>query len=150
MRAGLVKDPKDYCFCGYAEAAAGSQLARAGIIGFHQADDWRMVSIAYRKALIVVSAMANHSDKVPVDRETIQAELDRGAELNRGQVLRLRVRYMTDGMILGSKTYVNEVFAEHRDRFGPKRKTGARKLREVGNALGCLTSARDLRSRVVS
>ena len=59
-----------------------------------------------------------------MDRETIQAELDRGAELSRGQVLRLRVRYMTDGMILGSKTYVNDVFAEHRDRFGPKRKTG--------------------------
>jgi hypothetical protein len=42
--------------------------------------------------------------KVPADRETIQVELDRGAELSRGQVLRLRVRYMTDGMILGSKT----------------------------------------------
>jgi putative transposase len=150
VRAGLVKDPKDYRYCGYAEAAAGSRLARAGIIGFHRADDWRKVSIAYRKALIVVSATANHSDKIPVDRETIQAELDRGAELSRGQVLRLRVRYMTDGMILGSKSYVNEVFAEHRDRFGPKRKTGARKLRKVGNAFDLIRSARDLRSSVVS
>jgi REP element-mobilizing transposase RayT len=150
VRAGLVKDPKDYRFCGYAEAVAGNQLARAGIIGFHQADDWRKVAIAYRKALIVVSATANHSDKVPVDREAIQAELDRGAELSRGQVLRLRVRYMTDGMVLGSKNYVNEIFTEYRDRFGPKRKTGARKLREVGDSLGLLTSARDLRKSVVS
>jgi putative transposase len=85
-----------------------------------------------------------------MDRETIQAELDSETELSRGEVLRLRVRYMTDGMVLGSKAYVNEVFVDHRDRFGPKRKTGARKLREVGHALGLLTSARDLRTQVDS
>jgi putative transposase len=57
---------------------------------------------------------------------------------------------MTDGMVLGSKNYVNEIFAEHRDRFGPKRKTGARKLRELGSALGQITTARDLRTSVVT
>ncbi|MFT6620102.1 MAG: REP element-mobilizing transposase RayT, partial [Limisphaerales bacterium] len=150
VRAGLVADPKEYRFCGYAEAVVGNEAARQGIIGFHQSDDWKKVAAEYRKSLIVVSATANHTDKTPVDRETIQAELDRGAELSRGQVLRLRVRYMTDGMVLGSKNYVNEIFAEHRDRFGPKRKTGARKLRELGSALGQITTARDLRTSVVT
>ncbi len=31
VRAGLVEDPKDYRWCGYAEAAAGNREARAGL-----------------------------------------------------------------------------------------------------------------------
>ena len=31
VRAGLVEDPKDYRWCGYAEAVAGGRAARAGI-----------------------------------------------------------------------------------------------------------------------
>ena len=31
VRAGLVGDPKDYRFCGYAEAVAGGALARDGL-----------------------------------------------------------------------------------------------------------------------
>jgi len=31
VRAGLAKDPKDYRWCGYAEAVAGSKRARRGL-----------------------------------------------------------------------------------------------------------------------
>jgi len=31
VRAGIVDDPKDYRWCGYAEAVAGSRLARRGL-----------------------------------------------------------------------------------------------------------------------
>ncbi|TVP82472.1 MAG: transposase, partial [Puniceicoccaceae bacterium] len=31
VRAGLVKDPKDYRFCGYGEAVVGNSAARAGV-----------------------------------------------------------------------------------------------------------------------
>ena len=43
------------------------------------------------------------------------------------KMLRCRVRYFTDGVVIGSKEYVNEAFAGARERFGPKRKDGARK-----------------------
>ena len=33
VRAGLVDDPKDYRFCGYAEAVSGEPLAEAGLLG---------------------------------------------------------------------------------------------------------------------
>ncbi|MGY8674610.1 MAG: hypothetical protein ACKVHO_18720, partial [Verrucomicrobiia bacterium] len=59
-------------------------------------------------------------------------------------------RYMSDGLVLGSKNYVNTIFAEHRERFGEKRKTGARSLRGVGNALGSIVTARDLQVAPVS
>jgi hypothetical protein len=60
-----------------------------------------------------------------------------------------RVRYFTDGAVIGSKAFVNEAFAAARERFGPRRKDGARKLRGVGAAAaGVLWSARDLRVSV--
>jgi hypothetical protein len=77
-------------------------------------------------------------------------KLERGVALSAGQVLRLRVRYMADGLVLGSKNYVNAIFAEHRDLFGAKRKSGARSLQGVGGALGSLMTARDLQVAPIS
>jgi putative transposase len=50
-------------------------------------------------------------------------------DLGMAKMLRCRVRYFTDGAVIGSKEFVNEAFAGARERFGPKRKDGARKLR---------------------
>jgi len=61
-------------------------------------------------------------------------------------MLLCRVRYLTDGAVIGSKEFVNEAFANARGRFGPKRKNGARAMRGSGSAAkGMLWSARDLR-----
>jgi hypothetical protein len=63
------------------------------------------------------------------------------------QMLRHRVRYFTDGAVIGSRSFVNDAFASARERFGPKRKDGARKMRgdAFGAAAGILWSLRDLR-----
>jgi hypothetical protein len=77
------------------------------------------------------------------DNETVLPDLGMAA------MLRHRVRYFTDGAVIGSKAFVNEAFALARDRFGARRKDGARRLR--GNAepaAGVLWSLRDLRLRV--
>ncbi|OQC67276.1 MAG: hypothetical protein BWX48_00931 [Verrucomicrobia bacterium ADurb.Bin006] len=66
-----------------------------------------------------------------------------------GQVLRLRVRCSSDGMVLGSPDCVNEIFSEYRDRFGPKRRTGARPMRGLP-ALENLATMRDLQVDVAS
>ncbi len=61
----------------------------------------------------------------------------------------MRMMARTDGAVIGSKEFVDSLFTQCRDRFGPKRKTGARKMR--GKAAGAsgaaelLWSARDLR-----
>jgi hypothetical protein len=67
------------------------------------------------------------------------------------QMLRWKVRYFTDGVVIGSRAFVDGMFEQCRERFGAKRKSGARKMR--GNALaaeGMLWSARDLRRRIVT
>jgi len=148
VRAGLVKDPKEYRWCGYAEAEAGREAARRGLASFHRSAEWAAVSREYRQVLLVTSGTAGRSGKVVLDPEAIRRELKREGVLTLGQVLRLRVRYFSDGVVLGSRNYVNGIFTEFRDRFGPRRKSGARRLRGL-DALGDLTTMRDLRVDVV-
>ena len=75
----------------------------------------------------------------------------KGGELSLGEVLRLRVRYFSDGVVLGSRGFVNEAFAHGRERFGPRRKDGARKLRGPAAALaGAMWNMRDLRKGVIA
>src|ERR1035437_4954391 len=67
---------------------------------------------------------------------------------NRGRVpmrefLRRRVRYFTDGAVIGSKGFLEEVFARTRGRLGGKRKDGARRLRGLSEKMYAL---RDLQS----
>ena len=38
---------------------------------------------------------------------------------------------MTDGVVLGSREFVNEMFSKYRDRFSARRKDGARPIRGV-------------------
>jgi len=55
----------------------------------------------------------------------------------------------TDGVVIGCKEFLNEVFEGARERFCAKRKDGARKMRGAGTAAaGVLWTARDPRVRV--
>ena len=144
VRAGLVSDPKDYRWCGYGEAVGGHEGARRGLASLHGLEDWGSVGREYRKLLLVSAVRAGHSGKVALEREAIRRALGKEGALSLGQVLRLRVRYFSDGVVLGSRNYVNGVFEEFRGRFGERRRTGARPLRGVA-ALGHLMTLRDLR-----
>ena len=147
VRAGLVEDPKDYRFCGYASAVVGNTLARKGLMSFMRKPDWGESAAAYRMRLFVGGGAAHQSGKVVLDREKIKEVIAQGGELSLGQVLRLRVRHMSDGVALGTRAFVNEVFALHREKFGPKRKDGARPIRAL-SSIG-LTALRDLRVRAL-
>ena len=56
--------------------------------------------------------------------------------------------YYSDGVVLGSKEFVNGVFDRHRAEFGVKRETGARQMKK--GDWGGLCTMRDLRLEVVS
>jgi len=76
------------------------------------------------------------------------AQLERGRNVAMRKMLRYRVRYFTGGAVIGSREFVDEVVRSARERFGPKRRTGARKLRGAGAAAGLIWSARDLRKEI--
>ena len=147
VRAGLVEDPKDYRFCGYATAVTGNALARKGLMSFLRKASWGETAAAYRMRLFVRGGAVHQSGKVVIDREKIKAVIEQGGELSLGEVLRLRVRHMSDGVALGTREFVNEVFTRHREMFGPKRKDGARPIRAL--ARFGLTALRNLRVRAL-
>jgi putative transposase len=70
-------------------------------------------------------------------------------DLGVAKILHCRIRYFTAGAVIGSKEFVNEAFASARDRFGPKRKDGARKFKgNAAQANPALWSLRDLRKGI--
>jgi hypothetical protein len=151
VRAGLVDDPKDYRWCGYAEAAASDTSARKGLAAALGIGVDGLLE-EYRKLLFRQGEEREGTDEQgrPLrrgfDRETMLKVLAEGGTLPCSEYLKLRIRYWIDGAVLGSREYVNSVFERHRDRFGPRRTTGARAVRGLsGLALSCL---RDLRVRV--
>jgi len=163
VRAGLVKDPARYRFCGYAEAEAGEARAREGLLNAYvpygeldapYADtgspaSWEILGGEYRRSLLLQAGRAKRTGQASLDRGTIKEKLARGDALEPGEAMRLKIRYMTDGMVLGSKEYVEGVFRQFRDRFGPKRRTGARALKALGLSLKHLAVMRALRKRVI-
>ena len=86
-------------------------------------------------------------DQLDAEKQRLlEAEEKRMGEIPFGRMLRCRVRYFTDGAVIGSRDFVNAAFTSARERFGPKRKDGARKLRgSASAAAGMLWSMRDLR-----
>jgi len=148
VRAGLVKDPKDYRFCGYAEAVAQSAFGkRAAPVDAASDQDLRShrlapVREAQSKAVkqralwglchiwsayahgekrenfsperalqshreLIFGKFAAEAGLAPSDRARALRVLEQeDARLPPATVLRCRVRYFTDGLILGSEEYV--------------------------------------------
>jgi hypothetical protein len=177
VRAGMVEDPAEYRWSSYGEAmgATGRSGARAkaGLVRAVMADKgWEAdarrwagrVSREYRMLLLeegaektkeIVTPQGERATQVVkkgMDPEAAGAELDRlsaGRDVALRKMLRWKVRYFTDGAVIGSRGFVDELFARCRDRFGPKRTSGARKMRgRAGGAAGLLWSARDLRQGI--
>jgi putative transposase len=151
VRAGIVKDPKDYRYCGYGEACGGSRQAREGIGGIfanygESQTQWQSISGRYRQQLFERGEKT--SSRAGFSREAVKSVLESGGKLSLQQALRCRVRYFSDGVVLGSKSFVEDVFQRNRDQFGLKRKSGARSLRKA--EAGDLCTMRDLRMEAIS
>ena len=129
----------------YGVKGALTLLARKGLMSFHRKANWGECAAAYRMRWFVGGGTAHQNGKVVLDREKIKEVLEQGGELSLGQVRRLRVRHMSDGMALGTRAFVEDVSALHREKFGPRRKDGARPIRAL-SSIG-LNALRDLRVR---
>ncbi len=131
VRAGLVNDPREYRHCSYAEAVAGGRLAREGItslLRMHGQDgSWREVSAQYRKLLFCAGEQTDA--RLGFTPEQVRKVLDEGGKLSRRELIRCHVRYFNDGVALGSRLFVEEVFMQNRSLFGKRRKDGARKMK---------------------
>jgi hypothetical protein len=159
VRASLVQDPKDYRWSGYGEAVAGKRRAQeglrgvAGVLQGGQTPARATGLKVYRMWLFNEGseereALDEHGRSVrgALRRGDVLRVLRRKGRLPLAAYVRCRVRYFCDGVAMGSRGFVEDLFERHRIRFGPKRKDGARPMR--GLAEVHLYTVRDLRLRV--
>ena len=155
VRAGMVDDPKDYRWCGYAEGVAGGKAAQQGLRAVVEAQSAQPESHAtqvlgsYRTLLFVAGKEEGLDEATQralrrgFSRKQIEAVLKARGTLSWGQMLRCRVRYFSDGVALGTREFVDHIFHSERQRFATRRKSGARPLRQLD--AGGLRTLRDLR-----
>lgn len=151
VRAGTVSDSGKYRYCGYAEAMAGGRRAREGLrslmLSFDQETAvWGQVSHKYRKLLYMRGEKT--SGRPGFSYEKVRQVLEEGGRLPKAEALRCRVRYFSDGVVLGSREYVEGIYKRYRNEFGLKRRSGARAMRS--GDWGGLCTMRDLRLEAVS
>ena len=123
VRAGMVEDPKDYRFCGYAEAVNGNKNARSGIttiVTGENNETWHVAHDTYRMRLFGAGAKAR-AGKAAITPAALEKVMAQKGSLPLATVLRCRLRHLTSGAVLGSKAFVAEHLAAY------QRKTGLRK-----------------------
>lgn len=153
VRAGIVEDPKDYRFCGYAEAVVGNAPAGEGLIRIW-AD--RIESSTVENALQAHRTLIFGKGGDPWEikgRVMNRAKVTKVIEkqdgiLPRAAVLRCRVRYFTDGAILGSAEYVRGFVGAL--QVQAKRKHPLKVNAVRGAAWGDLSVIQSLRRQVFS
>jgi REP element-mobilizing transposase RayT len=175
VRAGMVKDPAEHRWSSYGEAVSGGskgngKKAREGLVRAYfcdqgvgyEAEKWEEVSRLYRRLMGL--ALGRKPGRAEISQsakglgqttkntaELLESENNETAlkDLGMAKMLHCRIRYFTAGAVIGSKEFVNEAFASARDRFGPKRKDGARKMKGGAAAANrALWSLRDLRKGI--
>jgi len=165
LRAGIVKDPVDYRWCSYAEAVSGQRLAKRGVLavmnvrelGIKEEIDASMTQTealrVYRMLLAEEGQENGHEEGdqlIPGQsveklkkrqkgfcKEEVEKILESKGKLSWAQVLRCRTRYFCDGLVIGSKEFIDDYFTGLKARTGAyeKRETGARKMKVAGEQL---------------
>jgi putative transposase len=174
VRAKICDDPKDYRWCSYAEAVAGGEIAQAALcelnaIEPHGGISEKTTKLPVKEALrrwrcflfgiperagdqAAERDRGSHADsyRSRIPREKALEVLRSGGRLSQADYLRCRVRYFTDGAIIGSREFVEGVFQEARDQFSASRKTAARLMRgqATDGSHPALHSLRNLRKEV--
>ncbi len=141
VRAGLVDDPKNYRWCGYAEAVGGSKQARRGlcVVMEKPLDSWS--DAAHESGAWYRCWLMADGEEAGVDEseKRYHVKTKKGISMKKGkneladdgclpacQKLRSRIRYLSEGAVVGSKGFVDALYEKNRKLFGPSRKSGAR------------------------
>jgi REP element-mobilizing transposase RayT len=126
VRARLVKDPKDYRFCGYAAALAGDRAAQAGLAKvieaygvFGPADQ-----VLPRYRMLLFGKGLETPEKAGYSHEERDAVFTAQGELQPWTLAKHRLRWLSDGAVIGSKAFVAEMRTRLREKLRLKRAAG--------------------------
>ena len=150
VRAALCADPKEYRYCSYAEAVAkGTAAAMEGIrtiLDLPQTTCPEQVGAEYRQHLFHRGALATDNNPPAFELAKAQGVVEQQkGELSLQQRLRCKIRYFSDGVILGSRSFVESHCQRLKQTIGYQRKSGPTALTILGPA--ALWVFRNLRLR---
>jgi putative transposase len=126
VRAGMVEDPKDYAWCGYGMAARGEKESREGIVRLWGVGEGEEAALASHRLFLFEEGSDEWAEKTPegrmqdprtggmkaragIDARKVWAERKRGGRLALPVILRLKVRFFTDGGVIGGREFVEKV-----------------------------------------
>lgn len=152
VRAEIVEDPKDYRWCGYAACHMGNRLMKEALIQlFCRERDYSEALKSYRLILFgkgYQSKGKSGSDQGRISADVLGKVVRQGGHIPLHELLRVRIRYFSDGLVMGTQPFVETVFKEHRSTFGPKRLKAGSPL--PASNWGSLHTMRNLQRRVYS
>jgi REP element-mobilizing transposase RayT len=142
VRAGMVHDPKDYRWCGYAEAVStGGKIAKnlcssVGMLAMNRTETETLA--AYRMALFGKGGSTKRGDsKAAVILQELCEQVDReGGELPLGENLMRRIPCYTRGGVVGSEEFVNEHLRKYRTETRQRLRSGIRPLQKIEANVG--------------
>jgi putative transposase len=113
VRAGLSEDPAAYRWCGYAEAMGGKERAREGLswVFGETREGWSDTARRYR-VFLFGRGEGGRTEVGKIPRERVLEVVRGGGSVTRAEALRCRVRYFTDGAVLGSREFVERCLEE--------------------------------------
>lgn len=142
VRAGLVEDPMDYAWSGCGEAARGSRRARRGLCkALHLPQNlWEERGLPrYRLFLydqgVAAAPGSTSSGQGQRNRRGVGKEARQRVKKSQGKIstakyLRERVATFSNGVAIGTPSFVDSLAAQYRDVMSRKRKRKPRVLKE--------------------
>jgi len=136
VRADLVQRPEDYRWCSLAyHLGTGNKdnflSTDLGMAAF--------TNKGYRERIELYRAYVYEKGGLTdglvgaISQEVLEEEREKGYRLSRKEVFRYRIRYFTEGLIIGSRDFVKETVERIRKALGLKR---VRRPRKVGSVEG--------------
>jgi len=123
VRAGMVNDPKDYRWCGYAAALGGNDRAVSGLRSIM----WKSVGgekIADACAVyrLLLFGKAEKSRRCGISVEQIREVYERAGMLPPWELCKHKVRWLGEGVIIGGKEYISDCARRWNEELELKRR----------------------------
>ena len=115
LRAGIVEKPEEYRWCslGYRIQQGNKDgfLSFSGLFEFedHRKDEKELLRL-YRSFVYEVGGEIEKPGKATIDENLLKFEKERHFELAKSEVFRYRWRYFSDGLVLGSKSFIQSAY----------------------------------------
>ena len=134
VRAGIVERPEEYRWCSLAYHIGAGNKDRflstdLGVEAFTNKGYRERIGL-YREYVYEKGGISDGSVGA-IPQEVLEEEREKGYRLTRKEVFRYRIRYFTEGLIIGSREFVRETTEKVRELLKLKRERRPRKVGPV-------------------